>query len=74
MKHWLILLKIKIYILISESFARVGVVQILRSLISKSAPNLSVFNNFDFQIALARGRSANFVDINFQKCSRYANF
>ena len=30
---------------------------------SKSAPNMPVFNDFDFQIALARRRGANFVDI-----------
>ena len=61
-------------ILTSESFARAGVVQILGSSTSKSAPNLSVFNDFDFQIALARRRGANFVDINFQKCSGPASF
>ena len=27
------------------------------------------FNDFDFQIALARRRGANFVDVNFQKRS-----
>ena len=56
-------------ILTSESFARAGVVQILRSSTSKSAPNLPRFNDFDFQIALARRRGANFVDVKFQKCS-----
>ena len=45
------------------------VVQILASSTSKSAPTPSVFNDFDFQIALARGRGANFDDVNFQKCS-----
>ena len=30
---------------------------------SKSAPGLPVFNDFDFQIAFARRRGANFVDI-----------
>ena len=38
-------------------------VQILRSWTSKSAPTPPVFNDFDFQIALARRRGANFVDI-----------
>ena len=56
-------------ILTSKSLSRAGVVQILRSSTSKSAPNLSVFNDFDFRIALARRRGANFVDVNFQKCS-----
>ena len=50
-------------ILTSKSLWRAGVVQILRSTTSKSAPGLPVFNDFDFQIALARRRGANFVDI-----------
>ena len=41
---------------------------------SKNVPRPSVFNDFDFQIALARRRGANFVDVNFQKCSRHASF
>ena len=41
---------------------------------SKSAPTPPVFNDFDFQISLARRRGANFVEINFQKCSRHASF
>ena len=41
---------------------------------SKNAPRPSVFNDFDFQIALARRRGANFVEINFQKCSGHASF
>ena len=61
-------------ILTSKSLSRAGVVQILRCSTSKSAPNLSVFNDFDFQIALARRRGANFVEINFQKCSEHASF
>ena len=35
---------------------------------------MPVFNDFDFQISLARRRGANFVDVNFQKCSEHANF
>ena len=50
-------------ILTSKSLSRVGVVQILRSSTSKSAPNPRCFNDFDFQIALARRRGANFVEI-----------
>ena len=50
-------------ILTSESLSRAGVVQILSMSTSKSAPNMPVFNDFDFQIALARRRGANFVDI-----------
>ena len=61
-------------ILTSKSLSRAGVVQILRSSTSKSAPNPSSFNDFDFQIALARRRGANFVDVNFQKCSEHASF
>ena len=50
-------------ILTSESLSRAGVVQILHISTSKSAPGMPVFNDFDFQIALARRRGANFVDI-----------
>ena len=50
-------------ILTSESLSRAGVVQILPRSTSKSAPGLPVFNDFDFQIALARRRGANFVGI-----------
>ena len=39
---------------------------------SKSVPRPSVFNDFDFQIALARTRGANFPELNFQKCSKHA--
>ena len=58
-------------ILTSKSLSRAGVVQISTS---KSAPNLSIFNDFDFQIALARRRGLNFVELNFQKCSDTASF
>ena len=61
-------------ILTSESLSRAGVVQFLRSSTSKSPPKPSSFNDFDFQIALARRRGANFVDANFQKCSGPASF
>ena len=52
-------------ILTSKSFSRAGVVQILAA--STSVPTPSVFNDFDFQIVLARRRGANFADFNFQK-------
>ena len=61
-------------ILASKSFSRAGVVQILPTSTSKSRPNLSVFNDFDFQIAVARRRGANFADFNFQKCSDAVSF
>ena len=61
-------------ILTSKSLSRAGVVQILSMSTSKSAPGMPVFNDFDFQIALARRRGANFVDLNFQKCSEHASF
>ena len=48
-------------ILASKSCSRAGVVQIFATSTSKNAPRLSVFNNFDFQIVLARRRGANFV-------------
>ena len=44
-----------------------GVVQILRSSTSKSDPKPSSLNDFDFRIALARSRGANFAKLNFQK-------
>ena len=50
-------------ILTSKSLSRAGVVQILSMSTSKSAPGMPVFNDFDFQIALARRRGANFVEI-----------
>ena len=50
-------------ILTSKSLSRAGVAQILSRSTSKSAPGMSVFKDFDFQIALARRRGANFVDI-----------
>ena len=50
-------------ILTSESLSCAGVVQIWSISTSKSAPGLPVFNDFDFQIGLARRRGANFVDI-----------
>ena len=50
-------------VLTSESLSRAGVVQILSSSTSKSAPTPPVFNDFDFRIALSRRRGANFVDI-----------
>ena len=61
-------------ILTSKSFSRAGVVQILKTSTSKSAPRLSVFNDFDFQIVLPRRRGANFGDFNFQKCSDAVSF
>ena len=59
-------------ILTSKSFSRVGVVQLLRSSTSKSAPGMPVFNGFDLQIALTRKRGANFAELNSQKCSEHA--
>ena len=41
---------------------------------SKSGPRPWCFNDFDFRIALARRRGANFADFNFQKCSDHASF
>ena len=52
-------------------------VQILSSSTSKSAPNMPVFNDFDFfdfQIALTRRRGANFVELNFEKRADTASF
>ena len=58
----------------SKSLSRAGVVQILSRSTPKSAPGMPVLNDLDFQIALARRRGANFVEINSQKCSRHASF
>ena len=41
---------------------------------SKRGPRPWCFNSFNFQIALARRRGANFGDFNFQKCSDHASF
>ena len=40
----------------------------------KSGPSTWCLNNFDFRIALAPQRGANFGDLNFQKCSEHASF
>ena len=56
-------------ILTSKSLSRAGVVQILSMSTSKSAPNMPVFNDFDFQIALARRRGAILAKLNFKKRS-----
>ena len=61
-------------ILTSKSFSRAGVVQILWNSTSKSAPSMPRFNDFDFQIALARRRGANLVEMNVQNCSEHASF
>ena len=61
-------------ILTSKSFSRAGVVQILATSTSKSRPRLTVFNDFDFQIVVARRRGANFGDFGFQKCSDAVSF
>ena len=57
-------------ILTSKSLSRAGVVQILATSTSKSALAPSIFNDFEFQIVLARRRG----DFNFQKCSRTSVF
>ena len=60
--------------LTSKSLSCAGLVQILQGSTSKSPPGLPVFNDFDFQIALARRRGANFAKLNFQKCSDTVRF
>ena len=39
---------------------------------SKNVPSTRCFNDFDFPIALARRRGANFAKLNFQQCSDFA--
>ena len=41
---------------------------------SKNVPSTWCFNDFDFQIVLARRRGANFADFNFQNCSEPLSF
>ena len=41
---------------------------------SKNVPRPSVFNDFDFQIALAHRRGANFAKLNFQKTAETLSF
>ena len=41
---------------------------------SKNVPSPWCFNDFDFQIALARRRGANFAKLNFQKCAEPLSF
>ena len=55
-----------------KSFSRDSVVQILRRSTSKNAPNLPVFNNFDFQTALAPQSGANVAKLNLKKRSEHA--
>ena len=61
-------------ILTSKPLSRAGVVQILATSTSKSAPSLSVFNDFDFQIARARRRGANFDDLSAPSLSVFNDF
>ena len=61
-------------VLTSKSLSRHSVVQILRILTSKSRPTMPVFSGFDFRMALAPQRGANFANLNFQKCSGHASF
>ena len=40
----------------------------------QNIPSTWCFNDFDFRIALARRRGANFAKLNFEKCSEHASF
>ena len=61
-------------ILTSEWLSRHSLVQILQHAISKSAPKLSVFNDFDFRIMLSPQPGADFATRNFKKCSKILSF
>ena len=61
-------------ILTSKSFSRAGVVRILRRSTSKSAPTPPVFNDFDFQIALARRAWCEFCEAQLPKVLRHRQF
>ena len=57
-----------------KPLSRAGVVQILRSWTSKSAPGLPAPNDFDLRTDLTRRRGANFAKLNFQKRPDTASF
>ena len=61
-------------ILTSKSFSCAGVIQILATSTSKSAPRLLIFNDFDFQIVLARRRGANFSRLQLPKVLSHRQF
>ena len=62
-------------ILTSKSLSRAGVVQILETPTSKSAPNMQRGAFFLFaEIVRARSHGANFAKLNFQNCAEPAGF
>ena len=61
-------------ILTSESLSGHSLVKILWHTVSKSAPKLSVFNDFDFRMALLPQPREDFVEHGFKKCSKTFNF
>ena len=61
-------------VLTSEWLCGHSLVQILQHAISKSAPKLSVFNDFDFRMASWPQPGADFVEHNFKKCSKTLSF
>ena len=61
-------------ILTSKSLSRAGVVQILATSTSKSVPTPSIFNDFDFQIVVARRRGANYGRLQLPKVLRRRQF
>ena len=61
-------------LLASKSLSCHSGVQILRILISKGRLNMPVFKDFDFRMALAPQRGANFTDLELKKCSEPASF
>ena len=61
-------------ILTSEWLSGHSLVQILQHTISKNVPKLSVFNDFDFRMALSSQPGANFAERNFKKRPETLNF
>ena len=61
-------------LLTSERLSRHSLVQILWNTISKSAPKLSVFNDFDIRIALWPQPGADFATHNLKKYPKTLSF
>ena len=58
----------------SKCASRHNTVHVFNISTSKSAPNLSVFNTFDFEVCFAPQQCARFHHLNFQMCSKHGVF
>ena len=61
-------------VLTSERPSRHSPVKTLWNMVSKSAPKLSVFTDFDLSIALSPQSGVDFVEHNFKKCFKTLSF